>query len=91
MRWAICQLDDVYVAGTRGGGRLTRGARVDLDAEVSPGETYEQALGEFIQYFRLESPPPPPLTGLPEDADAQEPQQPVARVSQPVRRRDKDV
>ena len=57
-RWTICQLDELHVAGTTGGGRLTRGARVDLDAEVSPGLTYAQALGDFVQSFTLATPPP---------------------------------
>ena len=86
MRWAICQLDDLYIAGTKGGGRLTRGARIDLDAEVSPGETYEQALGDFAQHFTLESPPPAPIAGLPADVDA--PEKPASRRSA---RPDKDV
>lgn len=74
MRWALCQLDEIHVAGTTGGGRLTRGARVDLDALVSPGLTYAQALGDFVQSFTLEVPPKGKLKGLPVDEDAPTPE-----------------
>lgn len=59
MRVAICQLDEVYVAGSHGGGRLVRGSRVDLDAPVSPGVTYAQALGALVDHFVVEAPPEP--------------------------------
>lgn len=70
MRWARCELDELYVAGTLGGGRLTRGSRIDLDAEVAPKVTYAQALGDYVQHFTLETPVAAPLEGLPADDEA---------------------
>lgn len=55
-RWATCALDDLHVGGSLGGGKLARGARIDLDAVVSPGVTWAQALGKFAKYFVVDAP-----------------------------------
>jgi hypothetical protein len=74
-RWAICHLQQLYIAGTKAGGNLTHGSRVDLDAEVSPGVTYAQALGgdegPYLKHFTLEGAVPvraPEPAGKPADS-----------------------
>lgn len=71
-RWATCQLDELYVSGSLRGGRLTRGARVDLESLVSPGVTYADALGAFAAHFTPDdaTAPAAPMTGLPVDDES---------------------